>query len=226
MVPRPGRELAVTHRAQLPAQRLLRDRDAELLPQPLAEIDQPPAHHAVAGRDRARLDRRGECGAVSVGQPRRRARRLAVDQAFRPRGVEPHHPVTDDLQRHRADPRRLGTRRAVVDRRQRQQTPCLRRIPGSARRRPQRWRLIIRTKGKRLAHGEAPMLAKLNQKHSASGKALRESGPSGPGINSASRGYLRDKSQAAGPVCTQRLICVQEEVRLDANGLWGWRLGE
>ena len=36
---------------------------------------------------------------------------------------------------------------------------------------------------------------------------------------SASRGYLRIKSQAASLVCTHRLIFVQEEVRLDANGL-------
>src|SRR3954454_25087186 len=52
---RAGRELAVVHGPQLPAQRLLGDGEAELLPEPLDQIDQAPAHHAVDGRDRARI---------------------------------------------------------------------------------------------------------------------------------------------------------------------------
>ena len=46
------RELAVAHRAKLPAQRLFGDRDAELLVYPLRKIDQPPAHDTVDRRDR------------------------------------------------------------------------------------------------------------------------------------------------------------------------------
>ena len=53
---RTGRELSIAKGAQLAAQRLLGDRDAELLPNPLDEIDQAPAHDTVDGRDRALVD--------------------------------------------------------------------------------------------------------------------------------------------------------------------------
>jgi hypothetical protein len=99
----PGRELAVAHGAHLPAQCLHRDRDAELLPQPLAEIAQPPAHHAMDRGDRAPVDLGRQRLAVLDGQQRRRARRAAVNQRRRPFGVEPHHPVPDDLQGDVAD---------------------------------------------------------------------------------------------------------------------------
>ena len=57
---RPGRELAITHGAQLAAQRLLGDDDAEFFENPLAEIDDPPAHDPMNRRNRAALDDRGE----------------------------------------------------------------------------------------------------------------------------------------------------------------------
>src|SRR3954465_4389692 len=41
-------------------------------------------------------------------------RSLAVDQAFRPAGVEPHHPVPDGLQPDAADLRGFGPRAAIV----------------------------------------------------------------------------------------------------------------
>ena len=66
-----SRELAITHGAQFAAQRLLGDDDAEFLENPLAEIDDPPAHDPVNRRDRAALDDRGERGAMRVVQPRR-----------------------------------------------------------------------------------------------------------------------------------------------------------
>jgi hypothetical protein len=53
VVARPGGESAVAHGAQLPAERLLGDRDAEFLEDPLRQIDQPPADHAVLCRNRA-----------------------------------------------------------------------------------------------------------------------------------------------------------------------------
>ena len=124
-MPRPGREFAIAHGAQLTAQRLLRDREPELLPKPLAEIDQPPAHHAVDRGRRPGLDHRRECRALRHAQPRRLARCLAVDQAWRARRVEPQHPVAHDLQRHAAEPRRHAPRSAFVDRGQRQQAPRL-----------------------------------------------------------------------------------------------------
>ena len=44
---RPGGELPVAHGAKLSAQGLLGDADPKLLPQPLAQIDKPPAYDAV-----------------------------------------------------------------------------------------------------------------------------------------------------------------------------------
>src|SRR5262249_12208153 len=60
------REFAITHGAQLPAERLLGDRDAELLEYPLRQINQPPAHHTVHCRDRATLNHAGDGLPLSV----------------------------------------------------------------------------------------------------------------------------------------------------------------
>src|SRR5712675_751820 len=57
---RPCGELTIAHGAQLPAERLLGDRDAELLEDPLCQIDQPPTHHAVDCRNRATLNHAGD----------------------------------------------------------------------------------------------------------------------------------------------------------------------
>jgi hypothetical protein len=47
----PGGKFAVIHGVQLPAHRLGGDVNAELLKDPLAQIDEPPAHDAMDGRD-------------------------------------------------------------------------------------------------------------------------------------------------------------------------------
>ena len=85
---RAGRELAIAHRAQLAAQGLLGDRDAELLPEPLRQIDQtasaprrgPPGSGPCSMRPQGRAMRGVEPGGL--------AGRLAVDQARWPIGVE------------------------------------------------------------------------------------------------------------------------------------------
>jgi hypothetical protein len=53
---------------QFPAQCLLGDDDAEFLEDPLAEVDDPPAHDAMHGRDRAALEYRAERGAGRAGE--------------------------------------------------------------------------------------------------------------------------------------------------------------
>ena len=53
---RPRRELSEAHRLQFAAHGRLVERDGELFVQPLHQIDQPPAHHAVNGRDRTSFD--------------------------------------------------------------------------------------------------------------------------------------------------------------------------
>src|SRR5271165_1064552 len=84
---RTGRKFAIAHGARFAAQRLLGDDDAEVLPNPLAEIDNPPSHDAVNGRDRSALDDRRQRSAMRIVQPRRLSRRLAIDQAVRPTSV-------------------------------------------------------------------------------------------------------------------------------------------
>jgi hypothetical protein len=97
MVAWPSRQLAEAHRAQLPAQRLLRDRQAKLVPDPLREIDQPPANDPVNCRDRPALDNPDKGLALRFVEPRCLTWRLAIDKTARPRVVEPHHPVTHRL---------------------------------------------------------------------------------------------------------------------------------
>ena len=84
MMARPGRELPVAHGAPLPAQSLLGNTDAELFPQPSAQIDPPLAHHAV---DRGHDRRRQRC-AMRVIQAGWLTGRLTVDQAVGTMGVE------------------------------------------------------------------------------------------------------------------------------------------
>src|SRR5262245_17908430 len=88
VVARPGREFAVAHGPELPAECLLGDRDAEFLKYPLCQIDQPPAHHAVDRRDRTTFDHAGKCSAVAVVELGWLPRRLAVQQTIRPSCVE------------------------------------------------------------------------------------------------------------------------------------------
>jgi hypothetical protein len=158
---RTGRELAVVHGPQLARQRLLGDGQAELLPEPLDQVDQPPAYHAVNRRDRARIDPGRQGRAMRIGELGRLTRWLAVDQALGSVGVELHHPVPHDLDRDPADPGRLGAACPLVDRGQRQETPRLRAILGLTRDRAQG--SGIKVCPERNRHGEPPSFATLNQ---------------------------------------------------------------
>ena len=81
---RSSRELAITHGAQFPAQRLPGDDDAEFLEHPLTEIDDPPAHDAMNRRDWTALDDRRQRRTVLIVQPRRLSRSLAIEQTWGP----------------------------------------------------------------------------------------------------------------------------------------------
>ena len=156
-----SRELAITRGAQFAAQCLLGDDDAEFLEDPLAEIDNPPAHDPMHRRDRAALDDRGERGAVRAVQPGSLSGRLAINQPFRSIGVELHHPIANDLKRHPADLRRLGPARAIINGRKSQKSPRLRPILRPLGRSPHHLSVIIGPKRNR--HGEPPLFATLNQ---------------------------------------------------------------
>ena len=153
-----SRKLAIAHLAQHAAECLLGDDDAEFLENPLPEIDDPPAHDPMNRRDRPALDERRERRAMRLIEPPLPPRRLALDQAVRPLRVEPHHPVANDLKRHPANLRRLGTARAVVNRRKGQKPSGLRPILRSFRRHPQRPCVIISPKTNRRRHGEPPLV--------------------------------------------------------------------
>src|SRR5277367_1566339 len=71
MMARARRQLPESHRAQLPAHRLLRDREPELLPHPLHQIDDAPAHHAMHRRDRAFLDDPAQRRTLTLAKKRR-----------------------------------------------------------------------------------------------------------------------------------------------------------
>ena len=126
---RAGRELAIAlaiaHGPQLAAQRLLGDGEAELLPEPLDQIDQAPAHHAVDGRDGTLIDDGLQGLSVLIGEPRRGPWCPAGQEALGSFGVEAQHPIAHDLQRHAADLSRLGPGGPIIDRRQSQKAAGL-----------------------------------------------------------------------------------------------------
>ena len=103
-------------------------RERELVTHPLAQVDHPPAHHAMHRRDRAVFDRLHQGCAVPILQQRANARGLAADQAVRSPLVQFEHPVPGNLQRDTADGHCFRPRRPVIDGCQRQQPPGLTRI--------------------------------------------------------------------------------------------------
>ncbi|HUE18000.1 MAG TPA: hypothetical protein VMR25_27840, partial [Planctomycetaceae bacterium] len=104
---------------------------------PLRQIDQPPAHHAVDRRDWAALDHPDDRLALAIIELAGAPRRLAVQKTIGTSCVETQHPVSDDLETNAADLRRFRARRAVVDRSKRQKPPSLRTILRFLRQPPQ-----------------------------------------------------------------------------------------
>ena len=88
MMARPGRQFTETKGTQFTAQRLLAERDCKLVEDPLRQIDQSPAHHAVRRWDWPILDNPRQGLALIGIEQRHLARCLAVDQPVRPPGIE------------------------------------------------------------------------------------------------------------------------------------------
>ena len=133
MMPGPRRQLAVAHRTQVAAQGLLAHRHAVFVKQPLDQVDDPPAHHPMRGRDRASFDNLGQRPLVLGTKYRARARRLAVQQPIRALDIEPQNPVPNRLQTNAANPRRFVPCPTIVNYRQRQQPSNLVRVPAQSR---------------------------------------------------------------------------------------------
>jgi hypothetical protein len=111
----------------------------------------------VDRRHRPTLDNVHQGLALAVVQLAGVARGLAVDQALRAAGVEPHNPVPDGLQPDAADPSRFGPGAAIIDLGQRQQPPTLTRVPARFRQCPKLGRVIVRAKRNPWPHGEPPV---------------------------------------------------------------------
>jgi hypothetical protein len=156
MMARASREPAIAECPQFAAQRRLAQRDPELIPDPLHQILQPPAHHAMDGRNRATLHQRHQGIPVLGVQLAGLAWRLAINQTFRPTGVEPDHPVPYRLQSDTADPRCPGPRAALIDLRQRQQSSALPGVAGRLGQSPKPGRVVVPAKLDPPAHGEPP----------------------------------------------------------------------
>jgi len=182
MMARPGRQFAKAKGAQFAAQGLLADRNREVVEHPLRQIDEPPAHHPVRRRDRARLDSLRQGLALGGIEQRRLAGRLAVDQPRRALGIERQHPVAHRRQSDAADLGRLAARAAVVDRRQRQQPPGLGGVRRPLRQRAQLRRLVILPQPNRSRHGKPPHVCHGEPYSTRFGKRPRESASAGFGI--------------------------------------------
>ena len=165
--------LAIAELAQFAPNRVLVERDTELLPQPLRQVDQTPAHHAVHGRVWPLLYHGGKRLALRVVQLGCAAGGLALDQSCRTFGIEPDHPITDNLQGEVADTRGVAARTAVVDGRQRQQPTRLPGITAAPRLLAELIGGKVGTKRNRRGHGEP-----LPDRHGKSHPAPRRKSPS------------------------------------------------
>ena len=125
MMARARRKLAIAHLAQLPAHRLSRRCRRGTLEHPLAEVDDAPAHDAVDRGRRALLDDVRQRRALILVEARRLPRRLAIHETVRARALN-SEPSRERSGASRPDLGRLAARRAVVNRRQSQEPPCLR----------------------------------------------------------------------------------------------------
>ena len=79
------------------------------------EVYAAPTYDDVGFRIRTRFDDPCKFGALCCGQLGPRPRRLAIDKAVRPAGIEGVHPVSQRLPIHAADPRGGFTTHAVAN---------------------------------------------------------------------------------------------------------------
>ena len=151
---RAGRELAIAQSPHLPAHRLLGDGYVERVKDPLHQVDQTPAHHAVDGRDRPVLHDLLQGPALGLIEPGRLTGCLAVDQPLWPVAIEAQDPVAHGLQSDIGDAGRIRARSALVDHGQGQQTSALMRIVGGLGEAAQRCGIEIGAKADRRGHGK------------------------------------------------------------------------
>jgi hypothetical protein len=125
----------------------------------------------MSRRDRTAFDCLYQSRAMGRIQDRRLPGGFAVNQSVGPGCVELHNPVSDDLQRHAAEPRRLRSACSLIDRRQRKQSPGLPPIFRSACRCPGRGGVKIGTK--RDGHGKTPAVRHVESTRAPLGNPLQ-----------------------------------------------------
>ena len=113
---------------------------------PLRKIGQSPAHDASKIRLGSGFDSPGQSRTLRIGEQRRLAGSLAIDQALSAFRVDAHHPVAHDLQAHTANLLRHGAAGVVVNRRKHQQPPCLSSVTARPHKPAQIIRRTVRTK--------------------------------------------------------------------------------
>jgi len=77
---RQGCSTSLAHSTELAPEGVARDRERELVPDPLGQIGKPPAHYTVRGENWPGLDNRRKPGALLAVQVRATPRRLARRQ--------------------------------------------------------------------------------------------------------------------------------------------------
>src|SRR5262249_1891769 len=97
LIIRPGAHMREAQLLEGAIDRVVRHRESELLIQPRDEIARPPAHHAMARRDRTLLYDAGEKGLVPGVELGRHSRRRDIDETVRSLLVEPDHPVPQSM---------------------------------------------------------------------------------------------------------------------------------
>lgn len=112
---RPGRDPAEAERPHQLAHAAFLIADAEAPLDQGAEIDQAPARHPVLCQFGAVLQTTCQLSLLLWFEPPLPARRLAVDQAVRPGGIETMHPVAQGLPVHAGAAGRLRAARPIQD---------------------------------------------------------------------------------------------------------------
>src|SRR5260221_2252993 len=176
MMPGPGRQLAQAQGTQFLAHRLLGEREPELLPDPLDQIDDAPTYDAMDRRVRPSLDNLEQGRPLPLVQQRRLARCLAGLKARRTVGVEAQDPIAHRLQPDAADRGSSRTRLAGIDRGQRQQASNLARINRRTGETAKLGRVKIRAERNRSCHSEPHQSDRLGESYSSRfGNRPRES---------------------------------------------------
>jgi hypothetical protein len=156
LVARTGRDLNEAHPPQYPADTSFIHGDGEFPPDPVPQIDQPPAHDVMDRWDRPALNNRRQGLALRCVELGGIARRRAVNQPRRTIRIETQDPITDHLKLGRSNPGRIPAPSTIINNRQRQQATALGRILAPLGNPPQIRSIVIFPQSNRRTHDDLP----------------------------------------------------------------------